>query len=141
MSLIELVFLGHSSPSPILEDEFKEFVRMARAWNFNHDVTGAILYGEDYFAQILEGDFYNIDKVCRKIKYYSPHKKLVQLDCRPMKLRSFHGYPALCISASQLAKRVPDLADDLKDFNPLEESRLLKVMREFSKFHFDFKSG
>lgn len=137
MSLVELTYLGYTKSRPLEKIKILDFSRSARAWNFDHGLTGAIIYGDDFFIQILEGGFYDVEKVCRKINRHMPCENIIQLDCRPLKLRSFSFSPSLCISQSQLEKKLPSLADALKNSKPYQKDQLLYVTRQFSEYYFD----
>jgi hypothetical protein len=137
MSLIELTYLGYTKSRPLEEAKILDFARSARVWNSDHGLTGAIMYGNDFFIQILEGGFYDVERVCRKINRYSPCENVIRLDCRPLKLRSFSFSPSLCISQSQLINKLPSLADALKISKPYQKERLLYVAQQFSKYYFN----
>lgn len=141
MSLIEMTCLGYTKSHPLEKVKILDFARSTRVWNSDHGLTGAIIYGNDFFIQILEGGFYDVERVCRKINRYSPCEKLVRLDCRPLKLRSFPFSPSLCISESQLQKKLPSLADALKNSKPYQKEQLLHITRQFSEYYFDMGLG
>ena len=136
MSMIELTYLGYANSRTLEESKILDFARSARAWNSEHGLTGAILYGNNFFIQVLEGKFNDVEKVCRKINRCSPCENIIRLDCRPLKLRSFAS-PALCVSPSQLEKKLPLLADALKNVEQDQKEQLLYIARQFSEYHFE----
>jgi len=137
MSMIELTYLGHANSSPLEESKILDFARSARAWNSEYGLTGAILYGNHFFIQVIEGKFNGIEKVCGKINRYSPCENIIRLDSRPLKLRSFASFPALCVSTSQLEKKLPLLANALKNVGHDQKEQLLYITRQFSDYHFE----
>jgi len=137
MSLIELTYMGQTKSLPLEKVKILDFARSARVWNSDHGLTGAIMYGNDFFIQILEGGFYDVERVCRKINRYSPCESVIRLDCRPLKLRSFPFSPSLCISQAQLINKLPSLEDALKISKLYQKEQLLYVTRQFSKYYFN----
>ncbi|WP_424984116.1 BLUF domain-containing protein [Maritalea sp. S77] len=61
----------------------------AQSKNADKEITGALAYNGKIFAQVLEGDEAEIDRLMRKIKDDSRHASIIELMRKPITERAY----------------------------------------------------
>ena len=92
--------------------EIKEILRKSSENNRRSNVTGALLFNQTYFAQVLEGDRKAVTEVFCRVSGDSRHTDIVLLDARAVNERIFLDWSMAFAGHS-------DVADDLyRRFSP-----------------------
>ena len=87
--------------------ELANILETARANNSRQDVTGALLYGSGFFAQVLEGPGAAVEKIFEKIQQDFRHGDITVLESGAAKSRDFPDWSMAHVvppSAEQSAK-------------------------------------
>ena len=71
------------------EREIRSILEKARSNNSHLSVTGALLYNDGFFAQVLEGPLSGIQQIFEKIQRDNRHGDVTVLECSPTKARDF----------------------------------------------------
>jgi hypothetical protein len=114
-----------------------ELLTRARKFNDSHGLTGMLLYVDESFFQILEGDSDELHTLYERIEQDNRHAKLIKLIEMPIEKRTFEswsmGYAK--VTREELAK-IPGLNDFFgkgSSFSALEAGKakvLLDAFRE-----------
>ena|ERR1700722_2874619 len=88
MPLIQLVYAS-TATRPLEEEPLKELVAKARVNNTRLEVTGLLLYKNESFLQVLEGEAGKTTLLFEKIRQDKRHESVVVLRRRPIEVRSF----------------------------------------------------
>jgi hypothetical protein len=117
MSMTEqsnLILLAYSSVATrhFDRDSLMELLTFARTFNDSHGLTGMLLYVDESFFQILEGDPDELHALYGRIEHDNRHAKIIKLIEMPIEKRTFArwsmGYAK--VTREELAK-IPGLND------------------------------
>lgn len=90
--LYRLVYISRNrivGDSNTLQKEISQILRSARKNNSEVDITGALMFTSDYFAQVLEGSYDNVQKLFDRIEEDNRHSDMVMIDFSEVKERRF----------------------------------------------------
>lgn len=91
--IADLYSLAYFSRSAVGEDgaaaEIERLLATARARNAAHGITGALLYSDRCFAQVLEGPLAAVEAIFEKIEVDPRHRDVALLHFKPVDARSF----------------------------------------------------
>lgn len=73
-------------------DKLKTLYIKAKANNLKHNITGVLIYKNQNFLQVLEGEETIVDKTFKKIKYDSRHKNIFKVINTSIEERIFEDY-------------------------------------------------
>ena len=86
----DLQCIIYVSKSVALDDEIlTKILATSRAWNFEHNITGILLYNDGNLMQVLEGPGNEIKPIFEKIKMDKRHKEVSLIVSKDVKCRSF----------------------------------------------------
>ena len=91
MSLAQLVYISDATQrfdGPALN----ELVRLAACANAGQAITGVLIYGNNTFLQLLEGEQLVVYRLFEKIKLDPRHTRVRMLACYPIRDRSFDAW-------------------------------------------------
>ena len=88
MALIQLVYASVAT-KPLTGEELNELVAAARANNARLGITGLLLYKNESFLQVLEGEEGKTSRLFEKIRMDSRHDSVVMLRRRAVEEPSF----------------------------------------------------
>jgi len=83
----------------------------ARAFNQNNDITGILLYDNQQFGQILEGEYANVMKAWKRVQEDKRHHRVELLEIRGISERSFPEWLLRFYGGETLTRDYPALAD------------------------------
>ncbi len=72
--------------------EVQRILEVSREWNSQHDITGALMFGEGHFAQVLEGPSSILKSTFGFIACDRRHRNVRLLECSPVLERAFNGW-------------------------------------------------
>lgn len=81
--------------------EIDAILSVARAKNASLGVTGALIFNDGFFGQVLEGPLKAVEEVFEKIQIDERHCDVVVLDLKPVTQRGFPHWSMGYIGASQ----------------------------------------
>ena len=127
MSLFRLVYASTSllSDEPDLASEQIEQILLAsRRNNEAAEITGALLFSDTNFSQVLEGPRAEVERLYETLKHDPRHKDLLLLLSEPLAARQFPDWSMAYIGPNQWAKQ----AAGPPSREPAEARRLLALM-------------
>ncbi len=89
--LIHIVYLSYSSKE-LSESELNDLLATIRRKNEIQNITGLLLYNEEAFIQVIEGDKETIHQVFDLISNDSRHTNVLKLLEEPIAKRAFPGW-------------------------------------------------
>ena len=83
----------------------------ARTFNQNNGITGILLYDNQQFGQIIEGERANVMKAWKRIQDDKRHHRVELLEIREISERSFPEWLLRFYGGETLTRDYPALAD------------------------------
>ena len=108
--LVELSYLSEA----VSDMSFLGLMRLlesARAFNQNNDITGILLYDNQQFGQILEGEYANVMKAWKRVQEDKRHHRVELLEIREISERSFPEWLLRFYGGETLTRDYPALTD------------------------------
>ena len=108
--LVELRYLSEA----VSDMSFLGLMRLlesARAFNQKHGISGILLYDNQQFGQIIEGERTSIMKVWKRIQEDKRHHRIGLLEIREITERSFPDWLLRFYGGETLTRDYPALAD------------------------------
>lgn len=89
--LFELIY--HSKAMPNIEDhEIESILKTSREFNAKHHITGCLLFHNNQFLQILEGDFDKVNALYKSIRADQRHHSVITLHMQEIKVLSYRNW-------------------------------------------------
>ncbi|WP_216225680.1 BLUF domain-containing protein [Polynucleobacter sp. MG-27-Goln-C1] len=129
--LVELSYISKATHDMGLSSLIYLF-DVARKWNLEHELTGALFFENGHFAQIIEGKRKDVLFIWEKIQKDSRHQVLHQIELDEIDQRLFPNWALRFYGGDQIAKDVPHLVG-LLDGLPSHDDELLRIMRSVAK--------
>ena len=129
--LVELSYISKATHDMGLSSLVHLF-DVARRWNLDHELTGALFFENGHFAQILEGKRKDVLFIWEKIQKDYRHKVLHRIELDEIDQRLFPNWALRFYGGDQIAKDVPHLVG-LLDGLPSHDVELLRIMRLVAK--------
>lgn len=95
MYLFRLVYYSRNAIKDLgrpVAPEMKEIMKVSNLNNPPAGITGALVFSDHYFAQILEGDRKSVTNTFCRIATDERHNEIVILDAQPVENRLFDGW-------------------------------------------------
>jgi hypothetical protein len=108
--LVELSYLSEA----VSDMSFLGLMRLlesARTFNQNNGITGILLYDNQQFGQIIEGERANVMKAWKRIQEDKRHHRIELLEIREIEGRSFPEWLLRFYGGETLTRDYPALAD------------------------------
>lgn len=108
--LVELSYLSEA----ISDMSFLGLMRLlesARAFNEKNSITGILLYDNQQFGQIIEGEHANIMKAWKRIQEDKRHHRVELLEIREITERSFPQWLLRFYGGEMLTRDYPAIAE------------------------------
>jgi len=137
--LIHIVYVSFSNKS-LTEDEIVQLLKEVRAKNKAQDVTGLLLYNNEAFIQVIEGEKESIHTLYELIKKDTRHTNVVKLLEEPIEARAF---PDWSMGFQRITKKETSEIRGFSDFmlsdNPEEKiknttSDVIYLLNKFRKY-------
>lgn len=103
-------------------DQIRSILEHSRRNNARVDVTGALLFNGERFAQVLEGEQAAVQQIFERIQCDPRHDNVRVLQFEPVSERGFDDWAMAYIGK---AGREPSGLDDIADAGALDDSRLV----------------
>ena len=94
-TLYHLVYVSRNEIEGSIENVYQEIdniLTTARENNAAKDITGALLFNDGCFAQVLEGPREEVEDLFEDIQGDSRHSNAMVLSCKPIEERSFREW-------------------------------------------------
>lgn len=108
--LVELTYLSEA----VSDMSFLGLMRIlesARAYNQKNGITGILLYDNQQFGQVIEGERTTVMKAWRRIQEDKRHHRVELLEIREITERSFPDWLLRFYGGETLTRDYPALAD------------------------------
>ena len=119
----QIIYTSESS-TPMQMDELEELLEHARGSNAKRGITGALVYVDGVFLQILEGDAETVQNLMAKISRDVRHETVTVLKKGEISSTTFRDWSMAYVSATseQIAQwvglsgttTVPDILSDMR---------------------------
>ncbi|RZT95973.1 FAD-dependent sensor of blue light [Ancylomarina subtilis] len=86
--LVHIVYMSFSSKK-LSESDLNDFLKLIRKKNQERGVTGLLLYKDEAFIQLIEGNKETIDQLFNIISKDSRHSNILKLLEEPIRKRAF----------------------------------------------------
>ena len=126
--LVELSYLSEA----VSDMSFLGLMRLlesARAFNQKNGITGILLYDNQQFGQIIEGEYSNVMKAWKRIQDDKRHHRIELLEIREITERSFPEWLLRFYGGETLTREYPALADMVGGMDKHSHA-LMNKMRE-----------
>jgi hypothetical protein len=127
--LIELTYVSE----PAQEMSFLGLMRLLyRSYlrNTSAGVTGALIFENNRFGQVIEGPKAQIEDLWERIQKDTRHKNIRLLESKPVEHRSFSKWTMVFQGSEEVAKKLPEIAMAVEDVNFPTEHPLLIALRD-----------
>jgi len=107
--LIELTYVSE----PAQEMSFLGLMRLlyhSYLRNASAGVTGALIFENNRFGQVIEGPRTQIEDLWGKIQKDTRHKNIHLVESKPIKQRSFSKWTMVFQGSEEVAKKLPEIA-------------------------------
>jgi len=95
MNLIRIVYFSRNVaavPDAEMRHEFDRILNVSRINNARDDVTGALMFNNGVFGQVLEGPSVAVEDTFERIQMDDRHNDITLLDVSPVTERGFSGW-------------------------------------------------
>ena len=120
------------------DEELKEILVISQENNSRDGLTGMLLYGEDTFVQLLEGEANALNETYERIKADQRHKNLSKLDEGVTELRLFPdwsmGYKVISPDDMSEIKGYVD-SNEAKAWDKREYHPALSFLKSFAEIN------
>ena len=132
--LVSLLYVSIAAPR-LAKANLTEIVEVARSRNAALDVSGALVFTGDHFAQVLEGPEEAIDQLMGSILRDPRHSAVNVVERPQIEERRFARWSLAYSGPSLFVERhiTPLLGTDGADKAPLQSRRLIGLMHEFAE--------
>ena len=89
--LYELIYRSQAKTNTS-EEDLKAILKTARSFNEKENITGCLLYHNQQFLQLLEGEFNILMELYERIKLDNRHEKIVLLHMRETDYRIYQDW-------------------------------------------------
>jgi hypothetical protein len=121
---------------PFNADDLKALLQIARANNTKLEITGILLYIDQTFFQILEGEIEKINTLFAKIKLDIRHDKIIEIISEPINKRTFPDWSMGFVTITDNNLEVEGINNFFSTGEILQNltiSRSRKILEAFSK--------
>ncbi|MDM9627643.1 BLUF domain-containing protein [Rhizobium sp. S152] len=115
--MYRLVYYSRNSCPNLGHQEIDAILRVSRRNNAAGGVTGALMFDEGYFAQVLEGAQSAIEETFERIQMDPRHYDVQIVDFSPVSDRTFHHW-AMTYTGANLSAPARKLINASGGFDP-----------------------
>jgi EAL domain-containing protein (putative c-di-GMP-specific phosphodiesterase class I) len=134
IDLIQIIYCSITKQK-FTAQELAKILTIARERNANAGITGMLLYAQNSFFQVLEGESRQIDQLMQAIKQDRRHKSIAIIIREPIVERSFSdwtmGYATLEPFEADIIIGANDFFTSGQSFSSLSEGRAKKLLHAF----------
>jgi hypothetical protein len=135
MILVRLVYASRFKHSEYDPKELARILEKATVNNAVAEITGTLVFGDDYFLQCLEGGREAVNRLFAKISHDPRHDNVLLLGYEEISERQFGDWSMKLVLLSEKKAALVKRFSTTSAFNPLKMSsksalELLMAMRE-----------
>jgi hypothetical protein len=136
MKLRSILYVSSSTiAADLVETTVKRIVAEAVACNLPLEVTGALLFTGEKFAQIMEGPSESLAILLERLVHDQHHRDIIVLEDVPIAKRRFGNWAMAYAGPSAFVARTVDRAvADAASGSPIAVQSLVNLMREFAAY-------
>lgn len=127
--LYELIYRSDAKPETSKE-EIDVILNTARGFNKANNITGCLLYNNDQFLQLIEGEFTVLMELYERIKKDNRHQNLVLLHMQETTQRIYQNWTMAFQSLEQIEVKDQGGVTEFAEFESSKESALSKQLFE-----------
>ena len=127
--LVELIYVSE----PAQEMSFLGLMRLlyhSYLRNTQSGITGALIYENNRFGQVIEGPKTQIEALWAKIQLDTRHKNIRLVESKPINQRSFSKWTMVFQGSAEIVGKLPEVAAAIDDANFPIEHPLLIALRD-----------
>ena len=127
--LIELTYVSE----PAQEMSFLGLMRLlyhSYLRNTSMGITGALIFENNRFGQVIEGPRTQIEDLWEKIQKDTRHKNIRLIDTKLIEQRSFSKWTMVFQGSEEVAKKLPEIAVAVEDVDFPAGHPLLLALRD-----------
>lgn len=140
-SIRQILYIS-KAVQPISDTELHDIASQARVKNKRNGITGALLFTEDSFIQVIEGDYESIERLLVDIRADKRHRDITILMDRKVRSRDFKNWSMGMIRSSDVktandvkeihsaGKECPDTGDENESFPESQTFLMMKHVYE-----------
>ena len=98
--------------------------------NQTNDITGILIFKDNQFTQILEGEENSVEKIWLTIQKDERHKDLQLLSKESIEMRSFIKWSMLFPESEKVIEYFPDMAEVVKNLEMPAKYPLIKKLSQ-----------
>jgi hypothetical protein len=122
MNLVRLIYASTFKSSTVDSSELSRIHKTASEVNAKYDITGILVFGDDYFLQCIEGEREAVNQLYANIMADSRHSRSVLLEYAEVHARDFDEWSMkLVMLTSEKSKTIRRFSAKA-GFNPYEMS-------------------
>lgn len=138
MELLEIMYTSTASRL-LTQDELLELLQQCHQYNPTHEITGILLYKENHFLGLLEGQADKVDALFTRIRHDRRHQDIHVLSRRFIDTRSFERWRMSFLCWSNLCELLPEYfsimdRETFASFNNVENEAVRRMLNAF-RFH------
>lgn len=114
--LTELIYVSE----PAQEMSFLGLMRLlyhSHLRNTSMGITGALIFENNLFGQVIEGPNTQIEDLWEKIQKDTRHKNIRLIGSRPIERRSFSKWTMVFQGSEEVARKLPEIAAAVENMN------------------------
>ena len=119
--------------------EIERIFHIARRNNHDRRITGALLYSNGCFAQVLEGPLSSVEEIFEKIELDARHSDVKVLHFKPLAKRNFDQWSMAFAGSVDSATLPLDIKDALDNPNKIKGAKagmdLIAILKELIGKH------
>jgi hypothetical protein len=133
--LVQIVYVS-SAAAPMTANELRDLLIRAQRDNQKAELTGALLYSDGNFIQVLEGRAEEVERVFARICRDRRHHGVIRLFSRTIAARSFPDWAMGWISPDKSeAGRLPELREWRQMTENMREGHARTLLEVFCRQH------
>ena len=123
------------SSTPMQVDELEDILEQAQSRNDSKGITGALVYVDGFFLQVLEGEKDSVENLMQKISNDFRHETVTVLHAGDIPSAAFYDWKMAYISATQeqvarwaglsVTTKLPEIWEDMRQ-DPNRASQVTK---------------
>lgn len=125
--LYELIYRSDAKGN-IEENDIQDILNTARSFNEANNITGCLLFNNNQFLQLLEGEFNLLMELYERIKKDQRHENLVLLHMRETEYRIYPNWTMAYQSLDQKEVKEKAGITEFTEFEPEEKTSLSKQL-------------
>lgn len=121
-------YVSNAAPN-LKPEEISNLLEKTFKYNTSQDITGFLLYSENNFFQLMEGDEKKIKELYSRIENDARHTNIIKFIEKPVS--TFSGYEYICENITGAESQESQLEKFLPSFEKLDSTSKTAIKRVF----------